>query len=217
MQLNYFIVPITHTGQVGWKINKPVFEIIKECYDKKLNFGDLPGMEIEKPLKEDCIRIVPPKIAYKIVYNFKSKDEIKAVAESESENSEDGEDGLLEEVEQIDSGVLEDLPVKKDKENGNGNGKVKGKGKGKNSKEVVPEVVEEPDPLIPRFDEKYYKDLCRRTDMKNSALHSLRCDLQLKFWVAEKFQDEIFYYPYNLDFRGRAYPVPPNLNHLGIL
>ena len=52
--------------------------------------------------------------------------------------------------------------------------------------------------------------------MKNSALHSLRCDLQLKFWVAEKFRDEAFYYPYNLDFRGRAYPVPPNLNHLGM-
>lgn len=207
MQLNYFVVLITHTGQVGWKINKPVFEIIKECYDKKLNFGDLPGMEIEKPSKEDCIRIVPPKIAYKVVYSSKPKDEIKAVAESESENSEDGEDGLLGEVEHTDSGVFEDLPVKKDK----------GKGKGKNSKEVVPEVVEEPDPLIPRFDEKYYKDLCRRTDVKNSALHSLRCDLQLKFWVAEKFQDEIFYYPYNLDFRGRAYPVPPNLNHLGIL
>lgn len=23
------------------------------------------------------------------------------------------------------------------------------------------------------------------------------------------------YFPFNLDFRGRAYPVPPNLNHMG--
>ena len=23
------------------------------------------------------------------------------------------------------------------------------------------------------------------------------------------------YFPHNLDFRGRAYPIPPNLNHLG--
>jgi DNA-directed RNA polymerase len=24
-----------------------------------------------------------------------------------------------------------------------------------------------------------------------------------------------FYFPHNLDFRGRAYPIPPHLNHLG--
>lgn len=24
-----------------------------------------------------------------------------------------------------------------------------------------------------------------------------------------------FYFPHNLDFRGRAYPIPPNLNHIG--
>ena len=34
--------------------------------------------------------------------------------------------------------------------------------------------------------------------------------------VAEKFKDEeAIYYPHNVDFRGRAYPMHPNLNHLG--
>ena len=27
--------------------------------------------------------------------------------------------------------------------------------------------------------------------------------------------EEGFYFPHNLDFRGRAYPMHPNLNHLG--
>jgi len=24
-----------------------------------------------------------------------------------------------------------------------------------------------------------------------------------------------FYFPHNIDFRGRVYPVPPHLNHMG--
>ena len=27
--------------------------------------------------------------------------------------------------------------------------------------------------------------------------------------------DDVFYLPHNLDFRGRAYPLPPHLNHMG--
>lgn len=30
-----------------------------------------------------------------------------------------------------------------------------------------------------------------------------------------QFLGETFYFPHNLDFRGRAYPVPPHLNHIG--
>lgn len=34
--------------------------------------------------------------------------------------------------------------------------------------------------------------------------------------VARKLRDEEgFFYPHNLDFRGRAYPIHPHLNHLG--
>lgn len=69
----------------------------------------------------------------------------------------------------------------------------------------------------PKFDSRYYDEMCRKVDMKNCELHSLRCDLQIKLWVADKFNinNNKFFYPYSLDFRGRAYPVPPNLNHLG--
>ncbi|KAJ1697812.1 hypothetical protein LUZ63_006324 [Rhynchospora breviuscula] len=50
----------------------------------------------------------------------------------------------------------------------------------------------------------------------NSERHSLRCDLELKLNVGRQLKDEEgFYYPHNLDFRGRAYPMHPHLNHLG--
>jgi len=72
--------------------------------------------------------------------------------------------------------------------------------------------LEEPEK---EFNERLYKDMCRRVKMKNSDLHSLRCDTRIKLMIADKFIDDKFYFPFNLDFRGRAYPVPPNLNHIG--
>ena len=33
--------------------------------------------------------------------------------------------------------------------------------------------------------------------------------------MAREFRDLEFYFPHNLDFRGRAYPIPPHLNHMG--
>uniref|UniRef100_A0A803QAW0 DNA-directed RNA polymerase n=1 Tax=Cannabis sativa TaxID=3483 RepID=A0A803QAW0_CANSA len=55
----------------------------------------------------------------------------------------------------------------------------------------------------------------RKARKINSERHSLRCDVELKLSVARKMKDEDgFYYPHNLDFRGRAYPMHPHLNHL---
>lgn len=50
----------------------------------------------------------------------------------------------------------------------------------------------------------------------NADLHSLRCDMELKLKVARMFKDTPrLYFPFNMDFRGRVYPVPPHLNHMG--
>ncbi|XP_013604173.1 PREDICTED: DNA-directed RNA polymerase 3, chloroplastic [Brassica oleracea var. oleracea] len=55
----------------------------------------------------------------------------------------------------------------------------------------------------------------RKAKKTNRERHSLRCDVELKLSVARKMKDEEgFYYPHNLDFRGRAYPMHPHLNHL---
>ncbi|KDP38713.1 hypothetical protein JCGZ_04066 [Jatropha curcas] len=55
----------------------------------------------------------------------------------------------------------------------------------------------------------------RKAKKINREMHSQRCDTELKLSVARKLKDEDgFYYPHNLDFRGRAYPMHPHLSHL---
>lgn len=56
----------------------------------------------------------------------------------------------------------------------------------------------------------------RHATKVNRERHSLRCDVELKLAVARQFAPErAFFYPHNLDFRGRAYPMHPHLHHLG--
>ena len=51
---------------------------------------------------------------------------------------------------------------------------------------------------------------------KSSESHSMQCDTNLKIntALAHKY-DEKIYFPQNVDFRGRVYPITPNFNHLG--
>lgn len=50
---------------------------------------------------------------------------------------------------------------------------------------------------------------------KFSSNRSIRCDSNYKLEIARAFLGEKFYFPHNLDFRGRAYPLSPHFNHLG--
>jgi len=74
---------------------------------------------------------------------------------------------------------------------------------------------------FPLFKERFLKHLenekhYNKINQRNSELHSLRCDTMIKLDQARQFKDfEQIFFGWNLDFRGRAYPVPPNLNHLG--
>ncbi|KAH3678246.1 hypothetical protein WICPIJ_008881 [Wickerhamomyces pijperi] len=52
-----------------------------------------------------------------------------------------------------------------------------------------------------------------RTNYNNNI--STRCDANYKLEIARAFIGEKMYFPHNLDFRGRAYPLSPNFNHLG--
>lgn len=47
------------------------------------------------------------------------------------------------------------------------------------------------------------------------GLHSQRCFQNFQLEIAQALKDKIFYFPHNIDFRGRAYPIPPYLNHIG--
>ncbi|XP_020649818.3 DNA-directed RNA polymerase, mitochondrial [Pogona vitticeps] len=45
--------------------------------------------------------------------------------------------------------------------------------------------------------------------------YSQRMDVLYKLSIASHFRGRVFWFPHNLDFRGRTYPCPPHFNHLG--
>ncbi|XP_018577460.1 DNA-directed RNA polymerase, mitochondrial [Anoplophora glabripennis] len=50
---------------------------------------------------------------------------------------------------------------------------------------------------------------------KKAEMYSLWCDCLYRLSLANHFRNDVFWLPHNMDFRGRVYPVPPHLNHLG--
>ncbi|KRF82011.1 uncharacterized protein Dvir_GJ17831, isoform B [Drosophila virilis] len=50
---------------------------------------------------------------------------------------------------------------------------------------------------------------------RQAEMYSLWCDALYRLSLAQHYRDKVFWLPHNMDFRGRVYPVPPHLNHLG--
>ncbi|KKF96570.1 DNA-directed RNA polymerase mitochondrial [Ceratocystis platani] len=50
---------------------------------------------------------------------------------------------------------------------------------------------------------------------ERSGLHSNRCFINFQLEIARAYRNQTFYFPHNIDFRGRAYPLPTYLNHMG--
>ncbi|KAG7513818.1 DNA-directed RNA polymerase, mitochondrial [Solea senegalensis] len=50
---------------------------------------------------------------------------------------------------------------------------------------------------------------------KCSEMHSLRMNALYQLSIANHIRDDVFWFPHNMDFRGRTYPCPPYFNHLG--
>lgn len=55
----------------------------------------------------------------------------------------------------------------------------------------------------------------KKYDQKRREMYSLWCDCHYRLSIANHFRDRIFWFPHNMDFRGRTYPIPPHFNHLG--
>ncbi|KAH6984702.1 hypothetical protein BKA56DRAFT_581452 [Ilyonectria sp. MPI-CAGE-AT-0026] len=67
------------------------------------------------------------------------------------------------------------------------------------------------DPLIRRRWIRAVKAI----ENERSALHSQRCYMNLQLEIARAFRNQTIYFPHNIDYRGRAYPIPTYLNHMG--
>ncbi|XP_063057462.1 DNA-directed RNA polymerase, mitochondrial [Engraulis encrasicolus] len=95
--------------------------------------------------------------------------------------------------------------------------------KGDEKLDVPPPVSEAPE--VPRFRERGVAfDAAEKAALKREALrakkrfaemHSLRMDALYKLSIAHYMRDQVFWFPHNMDFRGRTYPCPPYFNHLG--
>ncbi|EJD05121.1 DNA/RNA polymerase [Fomitiporia mediterranea MF3/22] len=79
----------------------------------------------------------------------------------------------------------------------------------------------EPEPVRP---ENYDTDQAAKTrylmawkqwQTNKANSHSTRCSVNYKVEIARSFLADTMYFPHNIDFRGRAYPIPPHLNHIG--
>ncbi|KAI9705456.1 MAG: DNA-directed RNA polymerase [Candelina mexicana] len=80
-----------------------------------------------------------------------------------------------------------------------------------------PDVVYPPEPdqsADNRLRQRWLRNI-KLLENKKNGLHSQRCFLNFQLEVARAFLNETFYFPHNVDFRGRAYPIPPYLNHMG--
>ncbi|KAI0546052.1 DNA-directed RNA polymerase [Xylaria curta] len=76
-------------------------------------------------------------------------------------------------------------------------------------------VPEEPDTSEDPLARREWLRRVRLAENEKSGLHSERCFMNFQLDIARAFRDQTFYFPHNMDFRGRAYPIPAYLNHMG--
>ncbi|SPO26009.1 related to RPO41 - DNA-directed RNA polymerase, mitochondrial [Ustilago trichophora] len=92
---------------------------------------------------------------------------------------------------------------------------------GKDIADMPPIEMETPEPQKPdNYDHdikarSVYLQRLKQWNQQRSSNHSQRCDVNYKLEIARAYLGERFYFPHNMDFRGRAYPMPPHLNHIG--
>ncbi len=73
---------------------------------------------------------------------------------------------------------------------------------------------EPPSLAEPKVRQKWVRAV-RDAENQRSGLKSQRCFQNFQLEVARAYLNETFYFPHNCDFRGRAYPMAPFLNHMG--
>jgi DNA-directed RNA polymerase len=86
---------------------------------------------------------------------------------------------------------------------------------------LIPEKLDLQPPPEPPADATYQERAKWGKEMRDyenevGGLHSQRCFQNFVLEVANSYKAEPkIYYPHSVDFRGRAYPIPPILNHIG--
>ncbi|KAK4096538.1 DNA/RNA polymerase [Parathielavia hyrcaniae] len=76
-------------------------------------------------------------------------------------------------------------------------------------------IPPEPDSTDDPMKKRLWLRAVKVAENEKSGLHSVRCFMNFQLEIARAFRDQTFYFPHNLDFRGRAYPLPTYMNHMG--
>ncbi|KAK0637074.1 hypothetical protein B0T17DRAFT_627292 [Bombardia bombarda] len=76
-------------------------------------------------------------------------------------------------------------------------------------------IPEEPEPTADPLIKRAWMKQVKAAENIKSGIHSQRCFINFQLEIARAFRDQTFYFPHNIDFRGRAYPIPAYLNHMG--
>lgn len=61
---------------------------------------------------------------------------------------------------------------------------------------------------------KHYINKKLHNQLKRET-YSIWCDHVYMLSIANHFKEKVLWFPHNMDFRGRVYPIPPYLNHMG--
>ncbi|UKZ56816.1 hypothetical protein TrVGV298_010657 [Trichoderma virens] len=77
------------------------------------------------------------------------------------------------------------------------------------------EAPTEPDSSADPLVRKNWIRAVKAIENERSGLHSQRCFMNLQLEIARAFRNQTIYFPHNVDYRGRAYPMPTYLNHMG--
>ncbi|KAG6865592.1 hypothetical protein C0991_001141 [Blastosporella zonata] len=86
---------------------------------------------------------------------------------------------------------------------------------------LPPAEYDRPEPIMPPEAEtdirakSVYQQRLKAYNAGKANNHSDRCSVNYKIEIARAFLGDTIYFPHNLDFRGRAYPIPPHLSHIG--
>ncbi|KAF3766839.1 DNA/RNA polymerase [Cryphonectria parasitica EP155] len=74
---------------------------------------------------------------------------------------------------------------------------------------------EEPEASADPLARRAWQKALKQAHNQKMSYHSIRCYMNFQLEIARAFRDQEFFFPHNVDFRGRAYPIPTYLNHMG--
>ncbi|KAH9874314.1 hypothetical protein IAQ61_003503 [Plenodomus lingam] len=84
------------------------------------------------------------------------------------------------------------------------------------SEELRVQRPPEPPADAPYRDRAEWSKKLQEYENEKGGLHSQRCFQNFQLETARAFaREKAIYFPHSVDFRGRAYPIPPILNHIG--